>query len=456
MVLKTMYPPQKDSPTTFLLGDISSSDTLITLGNAAILPNIFPYPLTLGIDKTITETVMVSSVNLENNQITVIRTPGSYAWPAGTKVARVFTASDLTDIQENIQSISESVDFANSNIELLDIAVDELEAAVGDSGSGLVKELADEIVRATTAEQAETLRATTAENAIDAAKVNRTELSQVITDWSYSADGTKLLVTIARYNASNQQTSQYTKIIPAVTDETIGMMTPEAYNEISALRNDVMALQQQGGRFIGISFATKSALDSYVIPESVKLGDFTYVLDDETKEDSTTRYVFNGSSFDFAFVVNYDPIGIADTETPGLVKGSPAEPPGKVFVETDGTMSVVGWDELNSTIGTMSQFVQNLEENKANRSVTTTTTLYAENWVGSETPYVYSLGVFEVTEMSNQEILPSITITASELEALQGANITDGGQSANTIVLKAYGDKPTINIPIRVIVRGDA
>ena len=31
-----------------------------------------------------------------------------------------------------------------------------------------------------------------------------------------------------------------------------------------------------------------------------------------------------------------------------------------------------------------------------------------------------------------------------------------GGQAANTIILKAFGDKPTIDLPIRVILRGDS
>ena len=48
-----------------------------------------------------------------------------------------------------------------------------------------------------------------------------------------------------------------------------------------------------------------------------------------------------------------------------------------------------------------------------------------------------------------------MNITAEQLKALQSANIQDGGQAANTMTLKAYGDKPTVDIPIRVIKRGD-
>ena len=93
---------------------------------------------------------------------------------------------------------------------------------------------------------------------------------------------------------------------------------------------------------------------------------------------------------------------------------------------------------------------------KAGKSTTVTATLSAASWTGNAAPYSYSLSVPGVTETSNQEILPAIDITAEQLEALQEANIQDGGQAAGSVTLKAFGDVPTIDIPIRVIVRGDA
>lgn len=91
----------------------------------------------------------------------------------------------------------------------------------------------------------------------------------------------------------------------------------------------------------------------------------------------------------------------------------------------------------------------------AGASETVTATLLAANWTGDAAPYSYALTVSGVTATSNQEVLPALNITAEQLEALQGANIQDGGQAANSMTLKAYGDKPTIDLPIRVIKRGD-
>lgn len=351
MAFKTMYPPQKDSPSTFLLGDISAVDTLMTVASAAALPQTLPYPLTIGIDKNFTETVMVIAQNLGNNQLTITRGTPAYAWVAGSKAARVLRATDFLDVQDNLRDVDTRLTTTQGTVSTHGTDISTLKTTVGGAGSGLVKGLADEIVRATAAEGAEATRATAAESNLNTIKINRSELAQVITDWAYSADETKVQVTITRYNASTQQTTQYARTLPIVSDEDMGVMTPEAYAEITALRNDVNSLINLGGRFIGVSFATKAALTAYVVPSSVKTGDFTYVIDDETKSGATTRYVRNGSTWDFTFVIDYDPIGIANTTTLGIVKSSTTD--GKVFVETDGTMSVIGWGNLKTRVTTV-------------------------------------------------------------------------------------------------------
>ena len=88
-----------------------------------------------------------------------------------------------------------------------------------------------------------------------------------------------------------------------------------------------------------------------------------------------------------------------------------------------------------------------------NNSFIQDATLSAASWVGTVAPFTYSLTINGVTSTSNQDLLPSLTISSTQIAALQKANITDAGQSTNTISLKAFGSKPTIDIPIRVVVR---
>lgn len=360
MESRKMYPPQKNSPSTFLMGDITATDTFIVVGNSDVLPQEVPYPLTLGIDKTITETVLVTAIGEGNNQLTVERGDGALAWLNGTKCARVFTAKDLKDLQDNVtdvvaQSNTNKDAIGDENSGLVKQVAD-LENTVGDEDSGLVKGLADEVTARTQGIQNESQRAQAAEGQLNTNKINRSEMPQVIVDWVYTADGTGVTLTITRYNASNQTTTTFQKTIPMVSNEDAGLMTPEAYSEITSLRSDVSALQQQGGHFIGVSFATKSDLDNYTIPEGLHIGDFTYVLDDETQQDATTRYVYDGVSFKFAYVINYDPIEIATADTAGIVKSDGGTTEGKVFVEVDGTMSVIGWGRLWEELGKKYEF----------------------------------------------------------------------------------------------------
>lgn len=91
----------------------------------------------------------------------------------------------------------------------------------------------------------------------------------------------------------------------------------------------------------------------------------------------------------------------------------------------------------------------------AGASETVTATLLASGWTGSEAPFVYTLAIAGVTATSYQELLPAVNITAEQLKALQAANITDAGQAADTMTLKAYGKKPAVDIHIRVIKEGE-
>ncbi len=327
MQLEKMYPPQKDSPSTYLTGNVGTEDIYIVVGSVELLPKQVPFPLTLGIDKGVTETVIVTNLGNGNNQITVTRGEQPLYWVAGTKCARVWTANDLTAIQKNIDTVAEQTDTNTTNI--------------SDNKEDIKSEVE---------------RATEVEIELDVIKVDRKELSTVITNVEYSSDNMTATVTFTTYDADSKKNDTFTRSLPVASSNTAGVMTSESYQEITRLRDDITILQKQGGKFIGISFATYLELQNYTISKSVNTGDFTYVLDDENHEGSTTRYIYNGEYFEFGYVINFDPVGIATSETAGIVLGDTGSNVGKISVEEDGTMSVVGWDkiypqkELNVTI----------------------------------------------------------------------------------------------------------
>lgn len=80
-------------------------------------------------------------------------------------------------------------------------------------------------------------------------------------------------------------------------------------------------------------------------------------------------------------------------------------------------------------------------------------TLVAANWTGTK-PYIYELEVNGVVENSNQFVKPSSTITEEQFDALSACKLLVSHQELNKIVFKALGDKPTIDIPIEVTLKG--
>ena len=79
-------------------------------------------------------------------------------------------------------------------------------------------------------------------------------------------------------------------------------------------------------------------------------------------------------------------------------------------------------------------------------------TLAAASWTASNT---YTITDDLITATSNQDFYPAENITPAQLEALQLANIVATGQTVRTVTLKAFGDKPTIDIPIKILFRGE-
>lgn len=96
-----------------------------------------------------------------------------------------------------------------------------------------------------------------------------------------------------------------------------------------------------------------------------------------------------------------------------------------------------------------------VDVNAPAKSTLVSVTLPASGWTGTDAPYSQTVSVAGATATNANEIIPGLSLSDDQLDALQGANIQDGGQATDQITLLAYGDKPTIDLPIRIIVRRD-
>lgn len=76
-------------------------------------------------------------------------------------------------------------------------------------------------------------------------------------------------------------------------------------------------------------------------------------------------------------------------------------------------------------------------------------TLLSTGWTGSSAPYTYTLTGYDG---KNVEVVEDVSMTMEQLEAIESAKIKSDPSSSKHI-LYAFGEKPTINVPVLLIVR---
>ena len=108
--------------------------------------------------------------------------------------------------------------------------------------------------------------------------------------------------------------------------------------------------------------------------------------------------------------------------------------------------------DWSSADGVAAADMNRIESNiQSLRSVSQNFSLSVVGWInGSRT-----LNSSNITATNVVELLPAPTITAEQLAALQAANIVGTAQSAGSLTMTAFGDVPTIDIPVTLIFRGD-
>ena len=140
ITLQTMYAAQVNSPYTETTGALDSSVTEIYVADASQLPSETPFLLTIGFDTSASETVLVT--DMSGNQLTVVRGVDGAAqvWVAGVKVARVFTAKDLNDIQANIRTLLSNLNTVGTKVgdATLDTTATDLSAAINEHESDII------------------------------------------------------------------------------------------------------------------------------------------------------------------------------------------------------------------------------------------------------------------------------------------------------------------------------
>ena len=111
----------------------------------------------------------------------------------------------------------------------------------------------------------------------------------------------------------------------------------------------------------------------------------------------------------------------------------------------DITVTNSNWDKIDTEIAS-------LKSGASGKSTAVNDTLLATKWLNGV--YTWSNSNIK-TATQLIELLPSQSITEEQLIALQLANIVGTTQAVGSITFKAYGEVPSIDIPVVFIVRGD-
>lgn len=180
---------------------------------------------------------------------------------------------------------------------------------------------------------------------------------------------------------------------------------------------------------------------------------------------------FTGGMKPPASVFNYmwDKIGKAITELQTAISGRVAINQGTsasgkfLSVGTDGNVTttdnpanacVTKWQGTASSGKMLTVGADGYVTSVDKSSIKTTATI-GTSWSGSSAPYTQSITVTGVTANSVVEISLPTNATAAQVEAYNNLVLQDGGQTTNSITLRAFGIKNSITIPINVIIRRD-
>jgi hypothetical protein len=88
---------------------------------------------------------------------------------------------------------------------------------------------------------------------------------------------------------------------------------------------------------------------------------------------------------------------------------------------------------------------------RALKSKSYTATLTAAGWTGSSAPYTQTVTVSGLPAGAKGTVGLADAATDEQYEAAVAAMLRKTAQASNSITIKAYGEKPSVNIPIVVL-----
>lgn len=217
-------------------------------------------------------------------------------------------------------------------------------------------------------------RATNAENALNTAKVGKETLPSAISGAKLAATASSVSVEFSNTDTNTGGVTQSSVVMPVASSERMGLMSKETFATVVENASRLAALEGAAKRYpvyLPIEDVTQTQYQQAWENASGKPTGSTPADGDTlvnlNNNHAITYYVNAPVGQDPWIDRGVDTVNPATNDVAGMVKGD-AITPGKVFVESDTSMSVVGWDEMSAQTTANKDKAAALEKDKANNS----------------------------------------------------------------------------------------
>ena len=289
-------------------------------------------------------------------------------------------------------------------------------------------DLSDEQTRAIEAEAA--LRGEITDINLALADVAGIADSNVLADAALVEEDGVLSLSLTTVDTASGEETVVKRAFPIASAQQPGLMSSADVAALTDLATAVESLSGRGVRYPvhldGVEISQANLQDAY----ETASGNTGAPVDGATLVDldSNTAYTWYESSATWV-TRGSDTVSMAANGVLGVVKGDAEETPGKVYVESDGSMSVIGWDERNQDVETGVLPSQAITWTAAQRGAITTLTSAA-----TITPDFSLSNNFEVTLNVNATLANPTNVVAGQ----SGVITVTQGTTARTLAFGSY------------------
>ena len=263
---------------------------------------------------------------------------------------------------------------------------------------------------------------------LDSSKADKNVVSGV----TVSANDDNVNVVRAYVNLSTQATSSDAETFPLANDTTAGLMSKADYSQI---RDNKARIEQLEGQNVRLTYTASTSPTASQIEAFVKAGGYT-----DTSKWIYIGVVVSGTNHIWRYYTNtatwadigVDTVNQFTNSIAGIIKGSATA--GKVYAETDGTGSVYGWDNLNTSVS----------NNTSAISTETTNRQTADNTLQSNIDTLDG----QVVKLDTDQTIPSIKTFSNYIKTPQVASVEGKGlvRYKGTEGKSVYGNDSTGNV----------